>query len=46
MEQQLFESLIVESIKIYGYDVYYLPRKLKEKDNIYGEDPSSYYDTN
>lgn len=46
MEQQLLESLIVESIKIYGYDVYYLPRTLVEKDTIYGEDPSSRYDTN
>lgn len=46
MEQQLLESLIVESIKIYGYDVYYLPRTLVEKDEIYGEDPSSRYDTN
>jgi len=46
MEQQLLESLIVESIKIYGYDVYYLPRTLVEKDALYGEDPSSRYDTN
>lgn len=46
MEQQLLESLIVESIKIYGYDVYYLPRTLVEKDDIYGEDPSSRYDAN
>lgn len=46
MEQQLLESLIIESIKIYGYDVYYLPRTLVEKDVIYGEDPSSRYDAN
>jgi len=45
-EQLLIENLIVESIKIYGYDVFYLPRRAKEKDNIYGEDPSGYYNNN
>lgn len=42
-EQLLIENLIVESIKIYGYDLYYLPRTLENKDNVYGEDPSSSY---
>lgn len=44
MEQQLIESLIVESIKIYGHDVYYLPRRIVARDDIYGEDPVSKYD--
>lgn len=43
-EQGLLEDLIIESIKIYGHEIFYLPRKLKEKDEIYGEDPSSFYD--
>jgi len=34
-EQQLLEDLIVESINIYGHEVYYLPRRLENKDEIY-----------
>jgi len=44
MEQNLIEDLIIESIKIYGHDVYYIPRILKNKDEIYGEDSVSEYD--
>lgn len=40
-EQQLIENLVVESIKIYGHDVYYLPRTRIETDNILGEDSMS-----
>lgn len=36
-EQQLIEDLIVESIKIYGQDMFYLPRTLVNKDNLYQE---------
>lgn len=43
MEQNLIENLIVESIKIFGHDVYYLPRSLINKDEIYGEDSISEY---
>lgn len=42
-EQGLIEDLIIESIKIYGHDVYYCPRKIKNKDEIYGEDTVSEY---
>lgn len=37
MEQQLIENLIVESIKIYGQDMYYLPKRIVREDKIYGE---------
>ena len=40
-EQRLIEDLIEESIKFYGIDVYWLPRTLVEKDEIYGEDTLS-----
>ena len=40
-EQRLYEDLIIEQLKIYGQDVYYLPRKLANKDTIFGEDPAS-----
>lgn len=43
MEQDLIESLIVESIGIYGHSVYYIPRTLIAKDDIYGEDTLSEY---
>lgn len=38
MEQTLIEDLIVESIKIYGMEVFYLPKTVKQLDTIYGED--------
>ena len=37
-EQQLIESLVVESIKIYGHDSYYLPRTSVRIDEVLGED--------
>jgi len=42
-EQLLIENLIVESIKIYGHDVLYLPKRLSNKDEIFGEAPSSFF---
>jgi len=44
-EQLLIEDLVIESIKIYGHDVFYCPRTLVNKDEIYGEDSISRYDT-
>lgn len=43
MEQNLIENLIIESIRIHGHDIYYIPRVLKNKDEIYGEDSISEY---
>jgi len=43
-EQRLYEDIIIEQLKIYGQDVYYLPRKLANKDSIFGEDPASSFD--
>ena len=34
-EQSLYEDLIIESIKFYGQDVYYLPREIVEKEDIF-----------
>ena len=42
-EQLLIEDLVLESIKIYGHDMWYCPRTLIAKDNIYGEDSISEY---
>lgn len=43
-EQRLLEDLIIESIKIYGHDVYYLPRTSVNQDNVLGEDTLSRFD--
>jgi len=37
-EQDLVEDLIIESTKIYGHDVKYLPRTIVDRDDLYGED--------
>ena len=39
-EQRVIEDLIVESIKIMGFDAYYLPIENEtDRDILYGEDP-------
>ena len=43
-EQNLYEDLIIESLGIYGQDVYYIPRTLVNRDAILGEDPASKFD--
>lgn len=43
-ESELLNSLIVESIRIYGCDMYYVPRELVNYDKLYGTDDSSRYD--
>lgn len=43
-EQHLYEDLIIESLKIYGQDAYYLPRTIINRDDIFGEDSSSKFD--
>lgn len=43
-EQNLIEDLIIESIKIYGFDCYYLPRTLVAEDTLFGEDTLSKFD--
>ena len=43
-EQSLYEDLIIESLKIFGQDVYYIPRTLVSRDNILGEDTASKFD--
>lgn len=43
-EQHLYEDLIIESLRIFGQDVYYLPRTLIGRDNILGEDIASKFD--
>lgn len=44
-EQDLIAELVLESIKIYGLDVYYIPKREVDKDKIYGEDSLVEYTT-
>lgn len=44
-EQRLIEDLMIETIKINGVDVYYIPNVNEEKrDLLYGEDPLKKFD--
>lgn len=40
-EMDLYEDLVIEALKIYGQDVYYLPRDLVNEDTLFGDDPTS-----
>ncbi len=40
-EQELVESLIIESIQQYGHAIKYIPKTLVARDNLYGEDSLS-----
>ena len=40
-EQRLYENLIIEQLRAFGQDVYYLPRKLVNEDTLFGEDTLS-----
>lgn len=42
-EQRLVEDLVIESLKIYGHDVYYLPRTVVNRDTIFDEDALSQF---
>ena len=44
-EQLLLENLIIEAIKIYGEDMYYLPRSIGNMDKLYTADDQSSYTT-
>jgi len=43
-EKRLHEDLIIEGLKIYGQDCYYLPRTLVNHDLVLGEDVLSKFD--
>ena len=40
-EQNLYEDIVIESLKMYGQDVYYLPREVITEDAILNEDVES-----
>lgn len=44
-EQLLYEDIIIESLDIYGVELFYIPRTLIAKDAILGEDRLSQFNT-
>ena len=40
-EQNLVEQLVIEQIKMFGQDVYYIPRVIVDEDPAFGEDSLS-----
>ena len=44
-EQNLIEDLVIEQIKMFGKDVYYIPRTLVKEDKIFGEDVLSKFES-
>jgi|TARA_B100001094_G_scaffold332475_1_gene404698 hypothetical protein len=40
-EQMLYEDIVVESLRMYGHETFYLPREIVEEDTILGEDVQS-----
>jgi hypothetical protein len=42
-EQNLLENLIIEAIRIYGEDMYYVPRNINNLDKLYTADDQSSY---
>lgn len=40
-EQLLYEDIVIESLQMYGQDVYYLPREIVNEDKVFGDDVPS-----
>ena len=40
-EQNLYEDIVIESLKMFGQDVYYLPRTIVNEDRVFGDDVPS-----
>ena len=44
-EQHLYEDITIESLKMYGTDVFYLPRDIVNRDKIFGADVVSRFNS-
>ena len=44
-EQKFIENLIVETIEIYGQNIYYVPRTIVNRDNVFGEDSDGKFES-
>lgn len=43
--QRLVDELVAETVELHGYDVYYMPRRRVDMDDVYYEDTQSKFDT-
>ena len=44
-EQNLYENIVIEALKMYGQDLYYLPRDIVGEDKIFGDDVPSRFNS-
>ena len=44
-EQNLYEEIVIESFRMYGQAVYYLPRDVVNEDRVFGDDLSSRFNS-
>ena len=44
-EQKFIENLVVESIEIYGQDIYYVPRTIVNRDSVFEEDSDGKFES-
>ena len=44
-EQNLYEEIVIESLRMYGQDVYYLPRDVVNEDRVFGDDVPSRFNS-
>ena len=44
-EQRLYEDIVIEALKVYGQDIYYLPRDIVNEDRLLGEDVPSRFNS-
>lgn len=44
-EQDLYENIVIESLKMFGQDVYYIPRDIVSEDRIFGDDIPSRFNS-
>ena len=44
-EQKFIENLVVESIEIYGQNIYYVPRTIVSQDSIFEEDSDGKFES-
>ena len=42
-EQELYEDIIIESIRIYGFDMFYMPRTIMSQDRLLNEDTETQF---
>lgn len=44
-EQELYENIVIESLQMYGQDVYYLPRDVVHRDLVLGDEVESRFNS-